>query len=209
MAEASPGDHGDADAGDACGCGMGESSGAERGGDEQRGFVADASSRVLVDSEGVEGSGVEGLAGETHGGSEGGEFAVVEAALEDGHEEGGDLGVGNFIRESLAAGSVVDDGTDEGLNLGVGQVEAVSLVEDDVDGMNMGLSGLCHFVKKKAAGKSSVMVASSKVPSSFGKKTMVSGALNSRIVWRQAPQGWLAELLRLAIAMARMRMDGP
>jgi len=38
---------------------------------------------------------------------------------------------------------------------------------------------------------------------------MVSGVLNSWMVWRQAPQGWLAAELRLATAMARMRMAGP
>lgn len=38
---------------------------------------------------------------------------------------------------------------------------------------------------------------------------MVSGALNSWMVWRQAPQGSLAVALRLATATARMRMPGP
>ena len=37
---------------------------------------------------------------------------------------------------------------------------------------------------------------------------MVSGVLNSWMVWRQAPQGWLAVSLRLATAMARMRILG-
>ena len=41
---------------------------------------------------------------------EGGELAGVEAALEDGHEEGGDLGVG----DELVFGGAVDDGADEG-----------------------------------------------------------------------------------------------
>jgi len=53
------------------------------------------------------------------------------------------------------------------------------------------------------------MVAWAKVPSSMGKEMTVSGVLNSWMVWRQAPQGWLAVLLRLATAMARMRMAGP
>ena len=53
------------------------------------------------------------------------------------------------------------------------------------------------------------MVAWVMVPFSAGKKTTVSGVLNSWMVWRQAPQGWLAVLLRLAMAMARMRMVGP
>ena len=37
----------------------------------------------------------------------------------------------------------------------------------------------------------------------------VVGVLNSAMVWRQAPQGSLGALLRLAMAMARMRMWGP
>ncbi len=190
------------------GVGCGEACRGEDGGDEQRGLVADASGGVLVDGEGIERSGVEGLAGEAHGGGEGGELAGVEAALEDGHEEAGDLGVG----DELLFGGAVDDGVDEGLDLGVGEGEAVALVEDDVDGMN-GVGCLGHFVwyllRRKAAGRSSAMVVWSMVPSAAGKKTTVSGVLNSRMVWRQAPQGWLAASLRLAMAMARMRMDGP
>ena len=50
---------------------------------------------MLVDGEGVERGGVEGLAGEAHRGGEGGEFVLVEAALEDSHEEAGDLRVGD------------------------------------------------------------------------------------------------------------------
>ena len=42
-----------------------------------------------------------------------------------------------------------------------------------------------------------------------GSRLLVSGVLNSWMVWRQAPQGWLAVSLRLATAMARMRMVGP
>ena len=61
----------------------------------------------------------------------------VEAAQEDGHEEGGDLGVG----DELILRGAVDDGADEGLDLGVGEGEAVAFVEDDVDGMD----GVCHF----------------------------------------------------------------
>jgi hypothetical protein len=53
------------------------------------------------------------------------------------------------------------------------------------------------------------MVASAVEPSSAGKKMRVSWVLNSKMVWRQAPQGWQGELLRLAMAMARMRMVGP
>lgn len=53
------------------------------------------------------------------------------------------------------------------------------------------------------------MVAWLKVPSCLGKKMVVLGVLNSRMVWRQAPQGWLAAWLRLATATARMRIAGP
>ena len=53
------------------------------------------------------------------------------------------------------------------------------------------------------------MVAWAMAPASAGKKTTVLGVLNSWMVWRQAPQGWLAVALRLATAMARMRMVGP
>ncbi len=93
---------------------------------------------MLVDGEGVEWVGVEGFAGVAHGGGEGGELVGVEAALEDGHEEGGDLGVG----DELFFGGAVDDGADEGLDFGIGEDEAVTLVEDDVDGMD-GLSHSC------------------------------------------------------------------
>lgn len=53
------------------------------------------------------------------------------------------------------------------------------------------------------------MVASEVVPSSEGKKMRVSWVLNSKMVWRQAPQGWQAKLLRLVTTMARMRIVGP
>ncbi len=95
VTEGAAGDHGDADAGDSGGCGRGEAGGGEDGSDEEGGLVAYAAGGVLVDGEGVEWRGVEGLAGEAHGGGEGGEFCGREAALEDGHEEGGDLGVGD------------------------------------------------------------------------------------------------------------------
>ena len=56
----------------------------------------------------------------------------VEAALEDGHEEGCDLRVG----DELFFGGAVDDRADEGLDLNVGEDEAVAFVQDDVDGMD-------------------------------------------------------------------------
>ena len=81
--------------------GVGErgAGGGEDGGDQEGGLVAYATGGVLVDTEdggeGVERRGVEGVAGVAHGGGEGGEFVWVEAALEDGHEEGGYLRVGD------------------------------------------------------------------------------------------------------------------
>ena len=95
----------------------------------------------------------------------------AESVLEDGHEEGGDLGVG----DELVVGGAVDDGSDEGLDFGVGKGEAVALVEDDIDWMD----GLGHLPNKKAAGRRSAIVAWAMVPSSDGKKMMVSGVLNS------------------------------
>ena len=49
---------------------------------------------------------------------EGGElFGIQDRAEEDGHEEGGDLGVGD---EEILGGAV-DDGFDEGLDFGFGE----------------------------------------------------------------------------------------
>ncbi len=36
-----------------------------------------------------------------------------------------------------------------------------------------------------------------RVPSAAGKKTWVAGVLNSWMVWRQAPQGWLAVVVEV------------
>ena len=124
VAEGAARDHRDADAGDAVGCGRGEAGGGEDGGDEEGGLVAYAAGGVLVDGEGVEWGGVEGFAGEAHGGGEGGELLRAEAALEDCHEEAGDLGIG----DDLVVGGAVDDGSDEGLDFGVGEGEAVAFV---------------------------------------------------------------------------------
>src|SRR5205823_2589477 len=79
VAETSSADHGDDDAGDAFGRGMGEAGGGDDRGDQQGGLVADASGRVLVDSEGVKDVGVSDLTGEAHGFSEGGELLRVES----------------------------------------------------------------------------------------------------------------------------------
>ncbi len=136
VAEAAAGDHGDADAGDASWCKGGEACGGEDGCDEKRGLVADAAGGVLVDGEGVEAGGVEGFAGVAHGGGEGGELLRGESAMEDGHEEGCDLRVG----DELLLWRAVDEGVDEGLDFLVGEDAAVALVEDDVYGMG------CHFL---------------------------------------------------------------
>jgi hypothetical protein len=88
--------------------------------------------------------------------------------VEDGHEEGGDLGVG----DELIGWGAVDDGADEGFNFGVAEDAAVAFVEDDVDGVD-GLSHDCiycsyEFVRRKAAGRSSAMVAWATAPSAAG-----------------------------------------
>jgi hypothetical protein len=56
--------------------------------------------------------------------------------MEDGHEEGGDLGVGDelFLRRAM------DESVDEGLDFSVGEDVAITLVEYDVEGMD----GLGH-----------------------------------------------------------------
>ena len=102
VAEGAAGDHGDGDAGREL-----EAGGGEDGGDEEGGLVADAAGGVLVDGEGVERCGVEGFAGEAHGVGEGGELVRREAALEDGHEERGDLGVGDFVSGVECGGGLV------------------------------------------------------------------------------------------------------
>ena len=111
---------------------MSEAGGREDRGDEQGSFVADSTSGVLVDREAIEGFGVGDLSREAHGLGECGKFSGIEAAEKDGHQEGGDLGVG----DELPFWGAIDDGEDEGADLGVGEGEAVTFVEDDVNGMN-------------------------------------------------------------------------
>jgi hypothetical protein len=48
-----------------------------------------------------------------------------------------------------------------------------------------------------------------RMPSAVGNATGASGRMNSARTWRQAPQGGLAALLRLATATAAMRIAGP
>ena len=103
---------------------MSEAGGGKDGGDQQGCFVADSTGGVFVDGEGVERFGVGDLSGEAHGLGEGGEFSRVEAAQKDGHQEGGDLGVGN----ELPFWGAIDDGEDEGADLGVGESEAVAFM---------------------------------------------------------------------------------
>ena len=92
VAEAAAGDHWDRDAGGAF-----EADGGDYGGDEEGGFVAYAAGGVLVDAEGVERLHVESFAGVAHGGGEPGELPMREAVHVYGHEEGGDLGVGDLV----------------------------------------------------------------------------------------------------------------
>ena len=110
MTQTASGDHGDADPWGSLVSGRGEAGGGEDGCDKEGGFVADAASGVLVYEERERriGCGFEDLAGEVHGLRQGGELIGREATKEDGHEEGGGLGVGDFA---------VDDGGDERLDL--------------------------------------------------------------------------------------------
>jgi len=111
---------------------MCEAGSREDRGDEQGGFVTDSAGGVLVDGEGVERFGVGDLSGEAHGLGECGEFSGLEAAEEDGHQEGGDLAVG----DELPSRGALDDGEDEGADFGVGEGEAVTFVQNDIDGMD-------------------------------------------------------------------------
>jgi len=137
VTEGAAGDHGDADSGDTGWSGLGEAGGSKDGGDEDRGLVADAAGGVLVDCEGVERGGVEGFAGVAHGGGEVGKLLRVEAAQEDGHNEGGGLGVGD---------GAVNDAADEGLDFSGGEGLAVTLVADDVYGVDGGFG--CHWTQE-------------------------------------------------------------
>ena len=91
-----------------------------------------------------EGLHVEGFAGVAHGGGEPGELAMREAVHVDGHEEGGDLGVGDFVgggevfvAEGVEGAFALEDyGVDEVLDFGLGEFFAVALFADDVDGMD-------------------------------------------------------------------------
>lgn len=98
MTEATAADHRDTGAGNAGGGAVREARGGDDGCNEQGGFVADAAGRVLVDGEGLERRGVEGLAGEAHGGGEGGKLAGAETVLVDGHQKRTELGVGDSGR---------------------------------------------------------------------------------------------------------------
>lgn len=187
VAEAAAGDHGDADAGDSCDGGMGEARCGEDGADEEGGLVTNSAGGVFVDGEGMERCRVKGLAGVAHGPGEGGEFVGVEAALKDGHQEGRDLGV---------CGGFVSDRVDEGVDLYVGEGQAVALVKDDVERMDVG-HGAHADSGLKAEGSRSARVQVLGLPSGPGKRMITVGAENSAIVWRQAPQGWQAVSLRL------------
>src|ERR1700693_1143227 len=113
MTEAPPADHGDHDPWNSFGGRMSEAGGREDRGDQEGRLVADSTSGVLVDGEGVEGFGVGDFAGETHGLGECGQLSRIEAAEKDGHQEGGDLGVG----DELPLWGALDDREDEGADL--------------------------------------------------------------------------------------------
>ncbi len=200
VAEAAAGDHGDADAGYAVGGGCGEAGCGEDGRDQEGGFVAYAAGGVLVDGEGLEWSGVEGIAGEAHSLGEGCEFLGRQAALEDGHEEGRDLGFGDGL------GFGIYQGSDEGLDLVGGEGFAIALAADCV--LRVEAHALVTSARWKAPGSRSARVQVD-VPPAVGKTRMAVGGANSAMVWRQAPQGWQALWLRLWMATARMRMVGP
>ena len=94
------------------------------------------------------------------------------------------------------------------LDLGVGEGEAVALVEDDVDGVDGCVRSFLGF-REEGCGEEVGDGGLGDGAVFGGEEDVVSGVLNSWMVWRQAPQGWLAVLLRLAMTMARMRMVGP
>ena len=110
---------------------------------------------MFVDGEGVEAGGVEGFAAIAHGHGEPGEFLAGEAVLEDGHQGGSDLSVGNAIVRGDFGGCLVapdgvvvlpveDDGVDEVLDLLLGEGGAVALFADDVDRVD-GVARHCFF----------------------------------------------------------------
>ena len=74
---------------------MSEAGGSEDRRDEQRGFVADSASGVLVDPWHLEAREVESLAALEHGLHQRGHLAPIETAEVDRHEESGQLIVGH------------------------------------------------------------------------------------------------------------------
>uniref|UniRef100_E6QL87 Uncharacterized protein n=1 Tax=mine drainage metagenome TaxID=410659 RepID=E6QL87_9ZZZZ len=124
MAEGAPADHG-----------YGEAAGGGDGGDEEAGFVADATGRVLIDGGFPEWTRVEADAGVAHGEGECADFVKFEAVEAGGHEPGGELLEGDGFRGRAG---------DEKVNLGVGERETVAFFADEVDGVHevSGESGL-------------------------------------------------------------------
>ena len=137
---------------------------------------------------------------------EGGELLRVEAAEEDGHEEGGDLGVGDEVvfgvRWTTAWMKAWISSSERARPSRLWRMTSMGW---------MVVFMRCYWVRceEEGGGEEVGDGGLGEVPSSPGKKTTVSGVLNSWMVWRQAPQGWLAVSLRLATAMARMRISGP
>ena len=116
---------------------MGQAGGGEDGSDEEGGLVAYAAGGVFVDRKSVERARIEGLAGVAHGGGKVGQLLRGEATEEDGHDECGDLGVGD---------GAVYDTADKGLDLRGGEGLAVTLVADDVYCVDRG-GRVCHEVR--------------------------------------------------------------
>ena len=131
--------------------------------DEQRGFVADAAGGVLVDGEGVEAGRVQCFAGVAHRGGEVGKLARRESALENGHQEGSNLRVADFVAGGELRGvrsgqfllAVEDHGVDEVFDFRLGQFVAVALLDDDVEWMQCVVHGVLTFCA--APGKKQVL----------------------------------------------------
>ena len=102
---------------------------------------------MFIDREAVQAARVECFTGITHRVGEPRELAMRETVEIHGHQERGNLRVGDFVgggqqdrfpavRESDLLLAVQHDRVDEVLDFGLGELFAVPLLADDVDGMN-------------------------------------------------------------------------
>ena len=114
VAEATTADHGN-----------GEASGGGDGGENERGFVADATGGMLVHFSAGDAGEIEDLARAKHGLGERGELGTIDAANPRGHEPGGHLVIGNFA-EGVAG--------DQEVNLLAGVLTGITFFADEVDG---------------------------------------------------------------------------